>query len=76
MSFPAVCDLALRGKRLGKSSVCYEIALFERGLDSVKAVGEVFHVFVDKGTGKPVASGMSSHLRHRLQELLVVETKL
>lgn len=37
--FPAVVDLALRVSKLGKSSVTYEIGVFERGQEEVKAVG-------------------------------------
>ncbi|QDS77118.1 hypothetical protein FKW77_000968 [Venturia effusa] len=36
--FPATVDLCLRVNKLGKSSVTYEIGVFERGVEEVKAV--------------------------------------
>jgi acyl-CoA thioester hydrolase len=58
VGFPAVVDLALRVNKLGKSSVTYEIGVFERGKEQVKAVGECVYVFVDRETRKPRAEGM------------------
>ena len=39
IAFTAVADLALRVNRLGKSSVTYEVALFQQGVEQVKSVG-------------------------------------
>ncbi|OLN81159.1 hypothetical protein CCHL11_09523 [Colletotrichum chlorophyti] len=75
ISFPAVAQLALRVNKLGRSSVTYEIALFERGVDEVKAVGEFTHVFVKRSTGRPTASGMSEDVRRGLERILVVEAR-
>lgn len=41
ISFPAVAELAMRVNKLGKSSVTYEIALFEKGVDRVCSVGQL-----------------------------------
>lgn len=57
--------------QLGKSSVRYEVALFERGVEEVKAVGEFVHVFVDRATKRPAADGMPQHLRDGLGRILV-----
>ncbi|RDL37514.1 uncharacterized protein BP5553_04947 [Venustampulla echinocandica] len=76
IAFPAVAELALRVNKLGKSSVTYEVALFERGVENVKAVGELIHVFVDRGTGRPATKGMSDSLREGLQKLVVPQLKL
>lgn len=76
IAFPAVAELALRVNKLGKSSVTYEIALFERGIEEVKAVGEFVHVFVDRETKRPAANGMDLHLRGGLQKILVQQSKL
>ncbi|KAF5507796.1 hypothetical protein CGCA056_v012860 [Colletotrichum aenigma] len=75
ISFPAVAEVALRVNKLGKSSVTYEIAVFEKGVDEVRAVGEFVHVFVQRSTGRPTASGMSDEMRRGLERILVVETK-
>src|SRR5579871_2901067 len=53
VSFPVVLDLGLRVRKVGRSSVVYEIGIFEEGNREVKAVGEFVHVFVDRGTMKP-----------------------
>jgi acyl-CoA thioester hydrolase len=71
ITFPAVAELALRVNRLGTSSVTYEIALFEKGAEKVKAVGEFVQVFVDRSTGRPSATGMNSELRTGLGRILV-----
>ncbi|KAI0472846.1 HotDog domain-containing protein [Xylariaceae sp. FL0804] len=70
ISYPKVAELGLRVNRLSKSSVVYEVALFEKGVDQVKAVGEFVYVFVDRTTQRPNQSGMDSQLRQGLQKLL------
>ncbi|TVY29624.1 hypothetical protein LHYA1_G001027 [Lachnellula hyalina] len=76
IAFPAVADLGLRVNKLGKSSVTYEVALFEQGVEDVKSVGELIHVFVDRESGRPAANGMSNSLKEGLQKLLVTKSKL
>ena len=76
IEFPAVVDLALRVNKLGKSSVTYEIGVFERGHEEVKAVGEFVHVFVDRESRKPGKHGMSDELKQGLRRLLVDKAKL
>lgn len=71
ISFPAVAELALRVNKLGKTSVTYEIGLFEKGADEVRAVGEFVHVFVERSSGRPAASGMSDEMRRGLERILV-----
>lgn len=76
IAFPAVADLALRVNKLGKSSVTYEVALFERGVEEVKSVGEFIHVFVERETGRPPANGIHASLKEGLQKVLVKQSKL
>ena len=76
IAFPAVAELALRVNRLGKSSVTYEIGLFQRGIEEVKSVGELVHVFVDRETGRPAASGMKDDIKTGLQKLQIQQSKL
>ncbi|KAH8785475.1 HotDog domain-containing protein [Diaporthe sp. PMI_573] len=71
IAFPAVAELALRVNKLGKSSVTYEVALFEQGCDEVKSVGEFVHVFVDRASGRPNANGMDSTMKRGLERILV-----
>ncbi len=70
IAFPAVAELGLRVKKLGKSSVEYEFALFENGVEGVKSVGAFTHVFVDRGSGRPAKSGMNELLRRGLEKLV------
>ncbi len=69
--FPATVDLALRVNKLGKSSVTYEIGVFERGIEEPRAVGEFIHVFVERASMKPGPTGMTQNIRTGLAALLV-----
>lgn len=69
VSFPAVLDLGLRATKLGRSSVAYEVAVFEEGHDTPSAVGGYIHVFVDGATKKSVPMDLS--FRHSLSQLFI-----
>ncbi|KAI9694070.1 MAG: hypothetical protein M1822_003341 [Bathelium mastoideum] len=71
VGFPAVVELGLRVKKLGKSSVTYEIGVFERFQKDVKAIGEFVHVFVDRETRRPRPDGMGASMKEGLQKLTV-----
>lgn len=71
ISFPACAELALRVNRIGNSSVTYEIALFEKGQEAVKSVGEFVQVFVTRETGRPSPQGMEPNMRRGLERILV-----
>ncbi len=72
IAFPAVAELALRVNKLGRTSVTYEIALFEKGVDDVRSVGEFVQVFVDRETGRPSNGGMSATVRTGLERVLAI----
>jgi acyl-CoA thioester hydrolase len=76
LEFPAIVDLALRVNKLGKSSVTYEIGVFERDQDEVRAVGEFVHVFVGRESRKPAESGMADALKEGLGRILAEQSKL
>jgi acyl-CoA thioester hydrolase len=76
IAFPAVANLALRVNKLGKSSVTYEIGLFQQGVEEVKSVGEIVHVFVERETGRPATNGMNEGLKAGLQRIVVNQSKL
>lgn len=69
-------DLALRVNKLGKSSVTYEIGVFENGQEEVKAVGEFIHVFVDRDSRRPGKDGMNERLKAGLENIMVNKSKL
>ena len=70
IAFPAIVDLGLRISKLGKSSVTYEVGVFERGDENPKAVGGYTHVFVERKTRRPVAEGMPEDVRKGLNQIL------
>ena len=76
IAFPSVAELALRVNKLGKSSVNYEVALFQKGDEEVKSVGEFVHVFVERETGRPSRNGMREDLKEGLRNILVKQSKL
>ena len=55
LAFPAVVHAGLRVAELGRSSVRYEIALFDGEAEQPAATGWFVHVFVDRATRRPVA---------------------
>lgn len=54
LSFPETIEAGLRVRRLGRSSVTYEIALFTQGVAAPAATGRFVHVWVDRATSTPV----------------------
>lgn len=68
LSFPDVIDAGLRVGKLGTSSVRYELGLFAAGENEAAAAGYFVHVFVDRGTRRPVA--IPPRIRAALQPLL------
>ncbi|KAF2397581.1 thioesterase superfamily protein-like protein [Trichodelitschia bisporula] len=71
VSYPDVIDACLRVNKLGKTSVTYEVGIFQQGFDDVRAVGGFTHVFCDQKTGRPMPQGMSKDIREGLEKLLV-----
>lgn len=71
IAYPAVAELGLHVNQLGKSSVTYEVGVFERGVDEVKVVATCVHVFVERSTGGPSQEGMTAALREALERLYI-----
>lgn len=69
-AFPAILDLGLRVSKLGKSSVTYEVGVFEQGQEEVKVVGGYTHVFVERERRKVSGEGMGKGVREGLRNLL------
>lgn len=69
LSFPEVIDAGLRVAKLGRSSVRYEIGLFQQGQDAPAATGHFVHVFVERATQRPTA--IPDSIRAALAALLV-----
>lgn len=75
-AFPSILEVGMRVKRLGKSSVTYETAVFERGKEEVCAVGEFVHVYVEREGRRPAKEGMGPELRKALEELVATQSRL
>jgi acyl-CoA thioester hydrolase len=73
VAYPEVVDLALRVKKLGKSSVEYEIGVFSKNSEDIKAVGGFIHVFVDRASNRPAVNGMNTVCRDGLAKILAKE---
>lgn len=72
VSYPDVLECGLRIVKLGKASVMYEVGVFRRGDEDVKAVGGSTHVFVlqtDGQLGKPAKDGMPTSMKEGYQRL-------
>lgn len=74
ISYPAVVQLGLRVVKLGKTSVLYEVGVFEEGQEPVKAVGGFVHVFChrDSSGNKPLKEGMPDQVKKGLRILLEI----
>jgi acyl-CoA thioester hydrolase len=68
LAFPQRVEAGLRVARMGASSVRYEIGLFAAGERVAAACGHFVHVYVDRGTRRPVP--LPAPLTQALQGLL------
>ena len=77
LSYPDVVECGLRIVSLGKASVMYEVGIFRRGDDQIKAVGGSTHVYVtqtDGQLGKPTKDGMPIAMREGYERLIKKST--
>jgi acyl-CoA thioester hydrolase len=72
ISFPGSVDVGLRVRKLGTSSVRYELAIFKAGETVAAAAGYFVHVFVERASQRPTP--MPESIRDAL-ERLVTDTK-
>lgn len=75
VGYPSMVDACMRVNKLGKTSVEYEVGIFEQGKDDVRAVGGFMHVFCDQDSGRPMPNGMSAHIREPLEAIMADEEK-
>ena len=71
LAYPGVVDCGMSVRKIGKTSVEYEIGVFEQGKDDVRAVGGFTHVFVDKQSNRPQPQGMATEIRRGLERVLI-----
>ena len=70
LGYPQPVTGALRIARIGRSSVRYEVALFGDPGAPAAAQGHFVHVYVERGTQRPVPQ-LPAALRQALEPLLV-----
>ena len=71
IAFPSKVHAGLRVSHLGTSSVRYEIGLFRDESESAAAQGHFVHVYIDRGTNRPVS--LPPKLKELLSTILVVQ---
>ena len=54
LAFPQTVEAGLLVAHVGKSSVRYEVGLFAEGAPHTAAAGHFVHVYVERGTNRPV----------------------
>jgi len=69
VAYPDQLEVALRGDKIGRTSVQYGLGLFKEGESTASAYGHVVHVFVERATNIPVA--IPPGIRRGLEEILV-----
>jgi len=71
--YPKPVTVGLRVAHVGRSSVRYEIGLFEAGSDLAAAQGHFVHVYVERASSRPVAA-LPQALARALEPLRVSST--
>ncbi|KAK0189287.1 Thioesterase/thiol ester dehydrase-isomerase [Armillaria mellea] len=69
LSFPQVLELGLRVNSLGRSSVTYEVSVFEESKPQPAAVGGYTHVFVESKSRKSALISRQKGLEEGLRML-------
>ncbi len=69
ISYPGIIDVGIVVKKLGNSSVTYEIGIFKDGENKVSAYGKFVHVFVNRSEKKSVP--IPINILESLNELLM-----
>ena len=69
-AYPGMLDIGLRVVKIGKSSIVYEVGVFQEGSEDVKAVGGFTQIWVKRATNKVTEEGVPSSVRQPLQPLL------
>ena len=68
--YPGMLDVGLRVVKMGRSSIMYEVAIFQEGSQQVKAVGGFTQIWVDKASNKVLKEGIPKTIKEPLKPLL------
>ena len=69
LSYPQPVEVGLAVETLGRSSVRYRIGVFGKGEDEAAAEGFFVHVYVGRGTRRPVE--LAAHWREKLGQVIL-----
>lgn len=53
LTYPDRAEVGVSVERLGRSSVCYRLAVFKAGASVAAAAGSFIHVYVERETNRP-----------------------
>jgi acyl-CoA thioester hydrolase len=68
IAFPCTIDGGLKAVKIGKSSITYEIGIFDEKHSSLAALGSYVHVYVHRSTMKPTP--IPEKIRIEVEKLL------
>lgn len=68
--YPGMLDVGMRVVRMSKSSIMYEVGVFQEGSDDVKAVGGMIQIWVKRETNKVDDGGIPKWVKEPLLPLL------
>jgi acyl-CoA thioester hydrolase len=73
VSYPDMVECGLRVVKLGKTSVMYEVGIFRKGDEMVKAIGGSSHIWCEQTggeLGRPLKEGMPKEMRDGYLKLM------
>lgn len=71
LSYPEIIEVGVAIKRIGNSSLEYDLAIFKVNQHAASAQGQFTHVFVDREQRK--STSIPTHMRQALQAYMQVE---
>ena len=71
LSYPEIIEVGVAIRKLGNSSLCYDLAIFKQGQEAASAQGYITHVFVDRVIRK--STPISTEIRDALTSFLMNE---
>lgn len=68
--YPGMLEVGMRVVKMTRSSITYEVGVFQQGDESVKAVGGMIQIWVKRATNKVDEGGIPKWIKEPLQPLL------
>ena len=68
--YPGMLDVGLRVVKMGKSSVMYEVGVFQEGSEQVKAVGGFIQIWVERTSNQVTDEGVPAWVKEPMKPLL------